>query len=792
MVKKFGIIIILLATLAGVWYSAQPVRAENIEEIKQKVLSFAYGQDDPAPHVELNQNKATLNPGESTSLKLVKDDGSVINGASWYVVTRFPQDAIFTVDQSAGPSAASFIKIDSNGNVTAKNSGDAYAVAVHDGNTYVTAIKVRTDSEKRAAEREAQLMTKADEIAGKTNGLSDIDKIIYVHDYLIDHMHYDSSQTWTGGLYEAIVEGKGTCRGYTWGFKYIMDRIGIQTEAVTGVVGDVKHAFNRVHLDDGWYYIDLTWDDQGNVLRHKYSLMDRETAIREHTDFVFPENEQAGSRYINYYFKKNNLKADTLGELRNVFDNKIGTANADSVEFEFLAAKSIDHNTALNLAKTAAGPGSKVQTTSLRPFESFGDYNWHKIKIYNIPRSGFQNVSFQNAQAVDNSGKTTREIIVTLDHPVADLTASADGAEVKSVTHAGGNNYKLTIDSVTVKDGEPITIKLGKSGVNITPQSRNVTISVSKAAKPQAVFEAVDDYNGVLKNLKAGMKYTVGDGVWHNVTVDGNQMIKPRYAIPITVIQSAVNGDIDSDPQQIAHHKASEPNWVTTEAADNNVANGKLIKGNTRLEYQKDGGVSWTSFNANEVTGLAPGTYHVRVKARGNTLASGPHTLVITENPAAPPIPSPIPTITLSAPSVTQNSSVTINLSNFNAHAGQQLDIWLNSDPILLGTVTIPTNGSPVSLTAAIPCSVQTGAHNITVVAHGTNSPILATAPVNIIAGACSAQTANNTQINPDNSSKSELRLSETGQPILPIAVASISVLAVAVFAIIKMRHKKQ
>ena len=107
------------------------------------------------------------------------------------------------------------------------------------------------------------------------NEVNDIDKVLYVHDYLVDNIEYDNDTyreisygADSGVIYVAstayggIVSGKAVCSGYSAAFQMIMQRLGIPCGRVSGSkVGGGNHEWNYILLDGDFYYIDVTWDD---------------------------------------------------------------------------------------------------------------------------------------------------------------------------------------------------------------------------------------------------------------------------------------------------------------------------------------------------------------------------------------------------------------------------------------------------------------------------------------------------------------------------------------------------
>ncbi len=81
-----------------------------------------------------------------------------------------------------------------------------------------------------------------------------------LHDILIEKIEYEKGADKNQSAYSALVEGKSVCAGYARAYQYLLQRLGIPCYYCTGFAG-TDHAWNIVALDDGYYNVDLTWDD---------------------------------------------------------------------------------------------------------------------------------------------------------------------------------------------------------------------------------------------------------------------------------------------------------------------------------------------------------------------------------------------------------------------------------------------------------------------------------------------------------------------------------------------------
>ena len=150
---------------------------------------------------------------------------------------------------------------------------------------------------------------------------TDVQKIIYIHDYLVTHVVY----AWEEGYerirpdekantaYHALVEGRAVCDGYSKAFKYLMDLIGIECDKVNSI--QLKHSWNVLKLDGSIYFVDVTWDDpescQGLYCEHKNLLVDKNKLITNghtSTDWIGASsrcdlyNDIETSKYYNSAF----------------------------------------------------------------------------------------------------------------------------------------------------------------------------------------------------------------------------------------------------------------------------------------------------------------------------------------------------------------------------------------------------------------------------------------------------------------------------------------------------------
>ncbi len=121
---------------------------------------------------------------------------------------------------------------------------------------------------------------------------NDNNKIKYVHDKLINlatYTKYDKDNLHEFQSIISIFDTKeSVCAGYTYGFKFIMDQLGINSIVTRDVGNENKsdnHMWNMVNLDEKWYNIDVTYDgslSNNGKIAYNYFLKDNNVFYKDH------------------------------------------------------------------------------------------------------------------------------------------------------------------------------------------------------------------------------------------------------------------------------------------------------------------------------------------------------------------------------------------------------------------------------------------------------------------------------------------------------------------------------
>ena len=189
---------------------------------------------------------------------------------------------------------------------------------------------------------------------------------MYVHDYIIDNCEYDEEAAESkeriaheGTAYGAIVEKKAVCSGYAMAFQLLCKKLGVDCVSVLGQGDNEYHQWNCVKLDDSWYQVDVTWDDDdenGDLCRYDYfNLTDSQMYIDHTVGAYYAEVEDLYEEVYNYYipectsetYNYYNYSCLTITDIYNSDDivEYIAKSAQDSKKYaEFLIDENLDYS----------------------------------------------------------------------------------------------------------------------------------------------------------------------------------------------------------------------------------------------------------------------------------------------------------------------------------------------------------------------------------------------------------------------------------------------------------------
>ncbi|MCL6547905.1 MAG: hypothetical protein K6T30_03235, partial [Alicyclobacillus sp.] len=116
-------------------------------------------------------------------------------------------------------------------------------------------------------------------------GMTDIQKELAIHDYIVLHSAYDTSLR-NLTPYALLTRGTAVCQGYQMLTYLMLTRAGVPCKMVDGTAGGGGHSWVMVKIAGRWYHLDTTWDDPvpdqpGHVSYAYFNLTDAQIS-RDH------------------------------------------------------------------------------------------------------------------------------------------------------------------------------------------------------------------------------------------------------------------------------------------------------------------------------------------------------------------------------------------------------------------------------------------------------------------------------------------------------------------------------
>lgn len=291
------VVILILAVFGVCLYMTNPA-------VQEKVASFTeegFSEDNIYSDLEglsKRLSEEIMKGSESFTVYLKDMDVSAIDQINNSLDGVFGSGATY---QQMGMVGNTYKKV----SITIKRTTNYYAVKAYLENEPIP------DSEQKAVhlyKKIAIIMSECIE-----EGMSDFEKEVALHDYLVTHCRYSSNVEQPAGsdiyrAYGALVNEDAVCNGYAEALQVLFACAGIESQFVIGTADGIEHAWNLVKIDGVWYHLDATWNDpvpdMGAFAVHSYfnvpdDVLD-DTHVWEREDY--PE---AFSMKCNYYSYNN-------------------------------------------------------------------------------------------------------------------------------------------------------------------------------------------------------------------------------------------------------------------------------------------------------------------------------------------------------------------------------------------------------------------------------------------------------------------------------------------------------
>ena len=613
----------------------------ELQTLHERICSlWAYTQAEDED-ILINEHEITLDVGDTFKLELKRTNGEAVHGVEWFVKTRIPYDELFTAESYNLQDGA--CSITSDGLVTAKKAGTTEYWAKYGDALYRCVVVVNQAGE-------TALSKKVVEIADKFRHLSDVDKVMAVHDYLIDHIEYSNPHI-RSFAYGALIEGKAVCQGYAQSLAMILNNLNVECHTIVAMTkgsNPVLHEWVRVKLDGKWYYIDLTWDDTpwAEDKNYKYFLINTDMISRDHeTGYSLAGGPEVdGSKYLYYAYKKQGIFAETKDDIDKIIRDQINATNQSYTTVKIAVPASVpDYEIHSAIRRIAGSQATLKELNDIK--NTSGSYHHYGFNVGFIKAVPTSDAELTGIRPINAAGGTTTGLELTFSEDIGELTpfnVKISNAHITDIKKTGAGIYEIKLGELLSRNDTDLTVSVSKRGYNISNSEKTVHISVAKEAAPDVGFEATGLKEGRLVNVEPGLKYSVGDGIWHDITSTSPVDVTTIYKTPISIVRkSTVDGRLDSEAQFIRPINTREPMNLRAVNCSTNNNDGKILYLNRQMEYQKSGDSTWVSSPGKEVTGLSSGEYKVRYKASGLNLASSEVTVTVNAGPASTDVQRP-------------------------------------------------------------------------------------------------------------------------------------------------------
>lgn len=187
---------------------------------------------------------------------------------------------------------------------------------------------IRTDDRSVLTDTEREVYGYLHKVLEKTgaNALNRVEAVKALHDYLVLNLQYDTTYQVLSHSPEGVMKNQtAVCDGYARTMRLLLLLAGIDCKIINGMAGDEAHAWNLVKMEDGWYHVDVTWDDpvpdvEGKV-RYLYFLKNDADMARTHT--WESEIKCLQNAYQVYLYA--DVLCDSEDSLREVYERQIET-----------------------------------------------------------------------------------------------------------------------------------------------------------------------------------------------------------------------------------------------------------------------------------------------------------------------------------------------------------------------------------------------------------------------------------------------------------------------------------
>lgn len=404
-------------------------------KVYEKIKKLDYPEQDSLKGISVNNSKVTVDEEKSFQFELLDENKKTIKeGVTWFITTVYPYSRAYEGGNQVEGSA---IYLDAKGNVTANGKLTDYnkesdVWAYYQNHLYYVAVTVRSKYEIEYENKKKKIEEESDKILKKLKvaTMSDPEKVLVIHDWLISHMRYDIKKadfnTETVNLaYQTLINQTGVCAHYARTYEYLLNKAGVRAKFNAGRVPGDKHAWNLVRLEDGWYYIDPTWDDTNSTHnKYQYFLMDPETFEKNHFDNYYPgmyeKTDKLGKKYLTYLYDKQDLVAHSYEGALGIVKRKVYSNDSQSFSVSFLIDKKIDIKSKIKeMQPTIVKEDSSIEEIYYSaPIRDYRGYNLVEVTVKRNKKVDLNSKTLKTVSSVYIKNYEKRQVFIEVDNSI--------------------------------------------------------------------------------------------------------------------------------------------------------------------------------------------------------------------------------------------------------------------------------------------------------------------------------------------------------------------------------------
>lgn len=211
------------------------------------------------------------------------------------------------------------------------NDYDEEIHEIYDDTAVVEAYK-SGDSSKLTDEKDKYILEEATKVIDEKikDSMTDYEKEKAIYDYMFEITSFDedslaaisSTGEYSHTPYGFFKEHSTICVGNATTFKLFMDMLDIDCQIIYSTI-EGEHAWNIVKLDDGWYHVDLTFDNSESDAP-SYSFFNVTDEAKDTGDYPWDKSEFPECNATEYcYGAKNAIEIESVYDIPQQIKNAI-------------------------------------------------------------------------------------------------------------------------------------------------------------------------------------------------------------------------------------------------------------------------------------------------------------------------------------------------------------------------------------------------------------------------------------------------------------------------------------